>query len=46
MRYAAPKFGTTFELGGSNLLNTNNVQVYGGPQIGRLAYVGVNVTVK
>ena len=46
VRYAAPKLGTTFELGGSNLLNTNNVQVYGGPQIGRLAYVGVNVTVK
>ena len=46
VRYAVPKLGTTFELGGSNLFDTNNVQVYGGPQIGRLAYVGINVLVK
>ena len=46
VRYAVPKLGTTFEIGGSNLFNTTNVQVYGGPQIGRLAYVGLNVLVK
>ncbi|UYZ62074.1 TonB-dependent receptor [Hymenobacter weizhouensis] len=44
--YTLPKLNTTFQAGATNLLNSNNVQVYGGPQIGRLAYVGLLVNVK
>lgn len=36
-----PKINTTFKLGASNILNTLTYQTYGGPQIGRLAYVSV-----
>ena len=39
--YTVPKAGVTLQLGASNLLNDNNLQVYGGPGIGRLAYVGL-----
>jgi iron complex outermembrane receptor protein len=46
IHYILPKLNTTLELGGSNLFNTNNVQVYGGPQIGQLLYGGVAVSVK
>lgn len=46
LHYALPKLSTTLEIGGSNLLNTNNVQIYGGPQIGQLIYGGLTVSVK
>ncbi|RZK23037.1 MAG: TonB-dependent receptor [Hymenobacter sp.] len=46
VHYALPALNTTLELGGSNLLNTTNVQVYGGPQIGQLVYAGLRVSVK
>jgi iron complex outermembrane receptor protein len=46
VHYLLPKLNTTLELGGSNLFNTNNVQVYGGPQIGQLLYGGVAVSIK
>jgi iron complex outermembrane recepter protein len=36
-----PKIKTTFKLGASNLLNNQMFQVYGGPRIGRMAYVSV-----
>lgn len=39
--YTVPKFGTTFQAGISNAFNTNNIQVFGGPQIGRLGYLGL-----
>lgn len=39
--YTLPKLGATLQLGASNLLNGQNVQVYGGPGIGRLAYAGL-----
>ncbi|WP_046246781.1 TonB-dependent receptor [Hymenobacter terrenus] len=45
LRYGLPKLGTTIEIGGSNLLNTNNLQIFGGPQIGRLVYGGLSVSV-
>ncbi|HEX8657371.1 MAG TPA: TonB-dependent receptor, partial [Hymenobacter sp.] len=45
LRYALPKLGATIEVGGSNILNTNNVQIYGGPQIGRLVYGGLSVSI-
>lgn len=33
-----PKLKTTFKLGASNILNNKKFQVYGGPEIGRMAY--------
>ncbi|MBX0292566.1 hypothetical protein K3G63_19135 [Hymenobacter sp. HSC-4F20] len=44
--YAVPKLGSTFQAGVSYAFNANNVQVFGGPQIGRLAYLGLRVDVK
>ncbi|UYZ58529.1 TonB-dependent receptor [Hymenobacter latericus] len=44
--YTLPKLGTTLQLGASNLLNNDNVQVYGGPGIGRLAYLGLLIELK
>ncbi len=46
VHYLLPNLNTTLEIGGSNLFNTNNVQVYGGPQIGQLVYGGLTVSVK
>ncbi|WP_175470944.1 TonB-dependent receptor [Hymenobacter psychrophilus] len=39
--YLVPKWGTTFQAGISNAFDANNTQVYGGPQIGRLGYLGL-----
>ena len=36
------KIHTTLKVGGSNLLNNRVSQTYGGPQIGRVAYVSLN----
>jgi len=36
-----PAWKTTFKLGASNVLNQRAYQVYGGPEIGRLAYFNV-----
>ncbi|UOQ70126.1 TonB-dependent receptor [Hymenobacter cellulosilyticus] len=44
--YTVPTLGATFQAGASNLFNTNNIQIIGGPQIGRLAFLGVLVNVK
>jgi iron complex outermembrane receptor protein len=44
--YAIPQFYTTLQAGGSNLLDATNTQVYGGPNIGRLVFVGVQVDIK
>jgi iron complex outermembrane receptor protein len=44
--YALPKLATTLQLGASNLANSNNIQVYGGPQVGRLVWAGLTVDVK
>ena len=38
--YRLPKIKSTLRLGGTNLLNTNAVQVYGAAPIGRIVYVG------
>ncbi len=35
------KINTTFKLGASNLLNNKTFQTYGGPRIGRLAYLSL-----
>jgi len=36
-----PKIYTTFKVGATNLLNKKRFQTYGGPYIGRLAYVSI-----
>jgi len=36
-----PKIHTTFKLGGSNILDNQKFQVYGGPRIGRMLYFSV-----
>lgn len=37
------KLKTTFKLGASNLLNRQQLQVFGGPYVGRLAYFSVRI---
>ncbi|MET4107328.1 TonB-dependent receptor [Hymenobacter sp. UYP22] len=44
--YNFARLGTTLQAGASNLFNANNLQVYGGPQIGRLLYVGAQIEIK
>jgi outer membrane receptor for ferrienterochelin and colicin len=44
--YTLPKLATTLQAGVSNMFDANNVQIIGGPQIGRLAYLGVLLNVK
>ncbi|HEX8507752.1 MAG TPA: TonB-dependent receptor [Hymenobacter sp.] len=39
--YTLKKLHTTLQAGGSNLFNAPNLQVYGAPGIGRIAYVGL-----
>ena len=41
VNYKFPKYHTTIKLGASNLLDNRVYQVYGGPQVGRLAYFSV-----
>jgi iron complex outermembrane recepter protein len=36
-----PKINTTFKVGASNLLDNRAFQTYGGPRIGRLAYISL-----
>ncbi|TGE05484.1 TonB-dependent receptor [Hymenobacter fodinae] len=44
--YTFPTLSSTLQAGASNLLDANNIQVYGGPNIGRLIYVGLQIDVK
>lgn len=41
INYRMPKWYTTFKLGATNLYNNKQFQTYGGPRIGRLAYVSI-----
>jgi len=38
-----PKINTIFKLGVSNILNNKQFQVYGGPRVGRMAYISVTI---
>jgi len=40
-----PEQHTTFKLGIQNLMNNKHYEVYGGPLIGRMAYVQINVEI-
>lgn len=44
--YRVPSLHTTLQAGGSNLTNARNIQVYGGPQVGRLVYLGLSFDLK
>ena len=39
MNFTVRKINTTFKFGASNILDNQVFQVYGGPLVGRLAYV-------
>ncbi len=44
--YTLPSIHTTLQVGGSNLLDQTNFQVYGAPSLGRLVYVGLLFDIK
>ena len=44
--YTLPKLATTLQAGVSNAFDAYNTQIIGGPQLGRLAYLGLLVNVK
>lgn len=41
LSYTLPGWSTTAKIGASNVLNNKVYQVYGGPQVGRLAYISL-----
>lgn len=41
LNYTFDKLNTTLKIGASNLLNNKQFQAYGGPRIGRLAYISL-----
>ncbi|MEO5905166.1 MAG: TonB-dependent receptor, partial [Saprospiraceae bacterium] len=41
INYAIERLGLTFKIGASNVLNKKQYQTYGGPRIGRLAYISI-----
>jgi outer membrane receptor protein involved in Fe transport len=41
INYYFPKANTTFKVGASNMLNKQQFQTYGGPRIGRMAYISM-----
>lgn len=41
INWHSKKINTTFKIGASNILNRQTFQTYGGPRIGRLAYLSV-----
>ncbi len=45
VNYRMKSINATFKLGASNVLNNKVYQVYGGPQVGRLAYFSVLVNI-
>lgn len=43
INWKIPKIKTTFKVGASNILNNRSFQTYGGPRVGRLAYISALV---
>lgn len=41
VNYSVPKWYTTLKIGASNALNNRVYQVYGGPRVGRMAYISL-----
>jgi iron complex outermembrane recepter protein len=46
VNYTLPKQNLVFKMGASNALNNKQFQVYGGPRIGRMAYISVTYDFK
>ncbi len=44
--YTLTKINTTFKIGASNVLNNKQFQTYGGPRIGRMAYISATYDFK
>ena len=44
--YKLPKAKSTIQIGGSNLTNAYNTQIWGGPQLGRMIFAGILVDIK
>ena len=44
--YRVERLKTTFQAGATNVLDTNNIQVYGAPSLGRIVFAGVLVDIK
>lgn len=44
--YHVEKLKTTFQAGGTNLLDANNIQVYGAPSMGRILFAGLLLEIK
>ena len=41
MGYTVPKLHTTVQVGGTNIFDGTNFQVYGAPSQGRIVYAGL-----
>ncbi|WP_026902883.1 TonB-dependent receptor [Pedobacter glucosidilyticus] len=46
LSYKIPKAKSTIQIGGSNLTNAYNTQIWGGPQLGRMIFAGILVDIK
>lgn len=46
VNYTIKKINTTFKVGASNVLNNKQFQTYGGPRIGRMAYISATYDFK
>ncbi|QEK51873.1 TonB-dependent receptor plug domain-containing protein [Pedobacter aquae] len=46
LSYKVPKAKSTIQIGGSNLTNAYNTQIWGGPQLGRMIFAGILVDIK
>lgn len=46
LAYKLEKIKSTLQLGGSNLTNAYNKQIWGGPQLGRMIFAGILVELK
>lgn len=46
VNFTMPKLSSTLKIGAANLLNKKNFQTYGGPRIGRLAYISLTYAPK
>ena len=44
--YHVERLKTTFQAGATNVLDTNNIQVYGAPSLGRIVFAGVLIDVR
>jgi outer membrane receptor protein involved in Fe transport len=45
-KIVSSKFNTTIKLGANNLLNNQQIQVFGGPRIGRMIYLSIVVDIE